>query len=406
MAVSMKVLYLSYTGLLEPLGQSQVLAYLRRLATDHAITVVSFEKPADLANEEAVAACRRDCEAHGIRWWPLTYHTRPRLPATLWDMLRLLLRSLRIRLRGDAEVIHARSYVPAFVALLVKRLTGTPFIFDMRAFWPDEMVSAGRLRADSFLYRLLKRVEHHCLLSADTVVCLTEAAAEHLCAQPEYRDVRFAVIPTCTDLDLFVPRLARPPRDDDRFVLGCIGTVTSGWFLIDWLVGFFLALRAQRPEAVLRLVTRDDPARVYAEAARRGLPREAVEVRARAHREMPGEIWGMDASVMFFTPSFSKLGSSPTRMGEVLGCGIPCVANAGVGDVERIIRRFRVGIVVSEANEAEMEAAARELLSLLADPEISGRCRRAAEEWFSLDRGVAAYRAIYDRLAPDVASEQ
>jgi hypothetical protein len=53
-----------------------------------------------------------------------------------------------------------------------------------------------------------------------------------------------------------------------------------------------------------------------------------------------------------------------------------------------------------------MAAAARELLSLLADPEISGRCRRAAAEWFSLDRGVAAYRAIYERLAPDVASER
>ena len=37
------ILYLSYTGMLEPLGQSQVLAYLERLAADRPIHLVSFE---------------------------------------------------------------------------------------------------------------------------------------------------------------------------------------------------------------------------------------------------------------------------------------------------------------------------------------------------------------------------
>lgn len=41
------VLYLSYDGILEALGQSQVLRYLERLATDHKIILISFEKPHD-----------------------------------------------------------------------------------------------------------------------------------------------------------------------------------------------------------------------------------------------------------------------------------------------------------------------------------------------------------------------
>ena len=41
-----KVLYLSYTGMTDPLGQSQVLAYLKKLSqTGHyQFTVISFEK--------------------------------------------------------------------------------------------------------------------------------------------------------------------------------------------------------------------------------------------------------------------------------------------------------------------------------------------------------------------------
>ena len=82
----MNVVYLSYTGLLEPLGQSQVLAYLRILARQHAITLITFEKPEDFADGAAVEALRADCGRAGIRWLPQRYHRRPRLIATLWDL--------------------------------------------------------------------------------------------------------------------------------------------------------------------------------------------------------------------------------------------------------------------------------------------------------------------------------
>ena len=42
----MRVLYITYDGLTDPLGQSQVLPYLLGTAEDgHEITVLSFEKP-------------------------------------------------------------------------------------------------------------------------------------------------------------------------------------------------------------------------------------------------------------------------------------------------------------------------------------------------------------------------
>ncbi len=85
----MNILYLSYTGLTEPLGVSQVLAYLKGLARDHRITLVSFEKRAELANAALIADLHKTCAAAGIRWVPLRYHHRPRLPATLWDLAAL-----------------------------------------------------------------------------------------------------------------------------------------------------------------------------------------------------------------------------------------------------------------------------------------------------------------------------
>lgn len=58
-----RVLHLSYTGMLEPLGRSQVLIYLSRLSDEYAFTLVSFEKPADLADNDAVGEFARGMRA-------------------------------------------------------------------------------------------------------------------------------------------------------------------------------------------------------------------------------------------------------------------------------------------------------------------------------------------------------
>ena len=47
------LLYLAYDGMLEPLGQSQVLAYLERLAAERPIHLLSFEKAEDWRDEAA-----------------------------------------------------------------------------------------------------------------------------------------------------------------------------------------------------------------------------------------------------------------------------------------------------------------------------------------------------------------
>jgi len=386
---------------MEPLGRSQVWAYLRHLAKNHEITLISFEKSIDLDNASEVAKLREDCSKARIQWLPQRYHHRPRLAATAWDLWSMYRQARAVCSNGAVDLIHCRSYIPAFVALRLKKELDIPFIFDMRSFWPDEMVTAGRLRAGSWLYKAIKYLEDRCILRADAVVSLTEAAVEHLRSVPAYRNVRFEVIPTCADLECFSPgEFAINERNDKSrpFVLGCVGTVNSGWFHLDWLLAFYRALRTRRPDAILRVVTRDDPALVLAEANRQGVDARNIEIYAREHRQMPDEIRQMDSAAMFFISDFSKLGSCPTRMGEILGCGIPCVANPGIGDVDRLIQRFNVGVLVTSGDGKAIDQAVDALLAALADPELPARCRHAAEEWFSLERGVASYDRLYREL--------
>lgn len=394
----MNILYLSYTGLLEPLGQSQVLAYLRGLARDHRITLITFERPESLAEPKALEAGRATCEAVGIRWLPQRYHKRPRMAAKVYDMGRFTAVALRETATGKIDLVHARSYLPAFVALAVKLLTRTPFIFDMRAFWPDEMVAAHRLRAGSLLFRLLKWAERVCIKHAAAVVSLTQAGVDYMRPRhdPTGKHVRFVVVPTCVDLDRF-----RPGSDQEGSLssVGSVGSVLSGWFRFDWLTTFLRVLSTLEPHVELRIVTREDAELIRGRLSEAGVRSERLVVYGVSAEEVPAALTHLSAAAMFFETGVAKMASCPTRMGEILACGLPVVANSGVGDVGELIHRYRVGVLVEENSERAMQLAIAELIALLRDPELSARCRSAAEDWFSLAKGTAAYEALYQQIA-------
>ena len=172
----------------------------------------------------------------------------------------------------------------------------------------------------------------------------------------------------------------------------------SGWFRIDWLSSFLRVAAQKSPNARFEITTRDDPARVRQALDLESAVAARVTVAPATPEEVPAILQRQTASVMFFTDGLAKLGSSPTRMGEILGCGIPVVANDGVGDVARIVRKYRVGVLAQSGDPAAMTGAWNALMRLLEDPALPARCRQAAEEIFSLDTGTAAYRRLYHHI--------
>jgi glycosyltransferase involved in cell wall biosynthesis len=392
------IIYLTRNGLLEPLGQSQIFPYLKVLATRVSITLISFEKPADWSDCYFRTSVEQQCQQVGIRWIPLRFRAQPRPWAPALAIPQLGLVALwQWRRRHKPGLLHARSYVPAAIALLLHRLTGVPFIFDMRALWPEELITAGHLRRGSWLHRILLWLERRCLMEASGVVSLTYAAVSHLQAMypRELDGQRVVVIPTCADLQRFQPA---PSSAHEPLLIGCIGTILSGWFLVDWLRAFFDAVDRAEPTARFDLISRDEPSAILKALNPSPAWRDRLEIKSATPSQMPAIVQRHMVSVMFFTGGLSKLGSSPTRMSEVLGCGRPVVANAGVGDVEQVISRHRVGVLARGSNAVEMDACVGELLSLLKDSQLAHRCRRTAEEFFSLEAGTAAYSKLYSKL--------
>lgn len=372
-----RVVYVSYDGAQEPLGRSQVLPYLSRLASDYEITLISFEKSRPSAS--FIEQLARD----GIDWRPLRYHNRPPVVSTAFDVLagrRALVHAAHDR---QPTIVHVRSYVPALTALLARPRTGGRLIFDIRGFWADERVEGGLWPPGGLLYRVAKRLERQFFADADAIVTLTKASVPQIRQLTGGGGVPVEVIPTCAAIELFDDR---PPRPGGSHVVWCgsIGT----WYRFDLAVP--VAAAASLPLTVIT------PQVGQARELLGGYP---AAVRAVAPNRVPGELFAGDVGLCLIASSYSKIASMPTRFAEYLAAGMPVVVTRGVGDLEELVVRHGVGVVLRGDDDAAVVSAVQELAALQADPEIAGRCRRLARTRFDVDTGSARYADLYRRLA-------
>ncbi len=405
-----RVLYISYNGMLDALGQTQVIPYLKELSrAGIQFTLLSFERPPAFTRA-GVAGClalQRELAESGIDWHWLRYHQTPSLPATSYDVWAGTRYASRLVRNKKIEMVHARSHIPATIALRLKRRFGVKMIFDVRGLMAEEYADAGHWRKDSIPYRLTKSVEGRALAAADGIVTLTERIWPVIKQWDSLRnhEVAHEVIPCCADLELFsFSQNDRSRRRDelalhDRFVLVYSGSI-DGWYLTDSMADFCVTMRKQMSNAHFLWLTPFRHERVHDLMRTRGLGESDYTVLASTPRDMPSYLSASDAGLAFIKPCFSKQASSPTKYAEYLGCGLPLVINAGVGDSDVLITREQVGALVRDFDEADYAKAAAVIAGMAAYPDqIRRRTREVAERLFDV-RGIGVER--YARLYGEV----
>jgi glycosyltransferase involved in cell wall biosynthesis len=405
----MDCLYVSHTGMTEPLGRSQVLPYLFGLARHgFEIEVLSHEPVG--TPRSAIERTRALVGEHGIGWIPLVRSSSHALGVKVLESGRALMRGLLEAIRRRPKIVHARSYVPAAVADAIATLSPrTKMLFDCRGMLGDEYVDAGWWTEDRLEYKLLKRFERRAFRRAEAIVVLTEALKRWLRtkeAVPTQTPIQ--VVPCCVDTNRFVadPVVREQARSalglGDRFTLVYSGSLGS-WYLEREMARFASRLRRLRADLVWVALTHSDPAGLRRAAREEGI--EDLVVRKATPEDMPRLLPAGDAGISFIRPCFSKMGSSPTKVAEYLAAGMPVVVNSGVGDQADLAAEKDACVVVNSHESPDLDAAARAALELGSRPY---EARAAAARGVARDRfgivevGVPRYEALYRALL-DVA---
>lgn len=404
-----RVLYISYNGMLEPLGQSQVMPYLRELSKlGVEFTLLSFERPVAFTPDgrKKCEELKRSLGEDGIDWHRLRYHKSPSLPATAFDVAHGIRYAKCLVRRKRIEIVHARSHIPATIALRLKKSLKIKMIFDVRGLLADEYVDAEHWRKNSLPYRLMKSVERSALSLADGIVTLTEKIWPFLAESDGLRNrtVAHEVVPCCADLDRF--RFRDKDREQrraelglaDRRVLIYSGSI-GGWYLTEKIADLFVSAIKQNPDWHLLWLTMGSAQLIEELMSARGITTDQYTVMAIASSEMPSYLAAGDAGVAFYKPGFSRLATSPVKLTEYISCGLPVMVNAGVGDSDDLVRREGIGAVVNEFNSDEYDVALATIESLIGNEDARRRTRAVAERLFDVRGiGVERYARLYEAV--------
>lgn len=403
-------LYLCYFGLGEPLVQTQVLPYLRELAAGGIkVSLLTFEPKRPGAGCDAEFAKQQEqLAAQGIRWFHLTYHKRPSLPATLYDVLAGARFAARMVRREGVSVLHARSHVPMAMALLAARMARAKLIFDVRGLMAEEYVDGGVWAENSAPFRAVKMVERRGLSRADAVVVLTQKMRDWLIEHKLKNAEQIEVIPCCVDFARFEMNAmssqtsgAEPsdaPAPPEGFEIVYAGSLT-GLYLVEEMGRFFMAIKARRSGAYLRILTVSSPEAGAAALKGVGLDEADFQIKAVPPADVPDYLSRARLGISFRKATFAQIASSPTKIPEYLAAGLPVVCNAGIGDMDELVERERVGVVLRDFDDESYARAAQQALKLAEDTEVRARARLAAHKYFDLKAvGGHGYLNVYRRI--------
>jgi glycosyltransferase involved in cell wall biosynthesis len=185
----------------------------------------------------------------------------------------------------------------------------------------------------------------------------------------------------------------------DKTVLLYLGKLGS-WYMAAEMVDFFAVAREAIPHLHFLILTQSDYALARQEFARRGIGEESFTLTTVAPEDVPLYLALADVGISFIRPCFSKLASSPTKIGEYLAAGLPIVTNSGIGDCDALLSERNVGALVERFTEESYRAAVAQLQTLLAQREdVRRRCQTLAEQKLSLQHvGGKRYREVYKAM--------
>lgn len=409
-----KVLFLSYDGMTDPLGQSQVIPYLGGLSRKgYQITLLSFEKPEKFSRLGNFIQTKLD--GLGIRWRPLTFHSKPRIISKWWDIQLMKREAAALHKEQRFDLIHCRSYIAADIGLDLKRRTGVKLLFDMRGFWADEKADGGNWNKESFfwkqVYAYYKKKEKELLTEADHIISLTQAAKDEMVTWSFYnKRVPITVIPCCADAELFSLTSEDQQLDSrkligipqDAFVLSYLGSVGT-WYMLEEMLHFFSHVKKKYANALFLFISNSDSRIIKDKLSDYSLKETDVRIVQVNYSDVPKYMKASDISISFIRPVYSKIASSPTKNGETLCMGIPLLANS-IGDSKEIINNCNAGLIVEEFTPFMYDQIVQKLQTLMTlnKEEI----RRKACDVYGLRVGVKKYEAVYEELLESAKSEQ
>jgi glycosyltransferase involved in cell wall biosynthesis len=359
------ILYISYDGMTDPLGQSQVLPYICGLSQKgYRYTLLSCEKPERYATHRATI--EKICLENHIDWQPIMYTKKPPVLSTIWDVITLQKKAYNLHKKMKFSLTHCRGYISSLIGLSLRRRHGVPFLFDMRGFWADERIDGEIWNIKNpfykFVYKFFKKQELSFFNDSDVTISLTQKGKEEIKSWENIKkNIDIEVIPCCADMELFDFKKINEERkqffkqkyniQQNDYILIYIGNFSTVYKFNEVLKVY----KSIRKENLKFIICSHEPIDTFNLFLSKNdlIDDNQIYYDSLNRIDIPSVLSIADYSIFFCKEGFSRKATSPTRLAEILGCGLKVIINNGIGDTKELIESNALGFVFNGFDDSE-----------------------------------------------------
>lgn len=388
-----KVIFLSYDGILEPLGYSQILSYLLPLSKKNKIFIVSFEKENDLKNKLHYLKIKTLLKKNDINWKYVKYNKnffKYLKIISIFFYLIYLIKSNKI------NIIHSRSYISGFLAYSIKKFFKIKYIFDMRGFWLEERIEWKIWTKKSFKYIFFKYFEKKIIFKSDSIVTLTSVAIELIRRKYNLKNsnIIFESIPTC--VNIINNNYNFKIKNKSNIVLAHLGAIGTRYEFKKYLkIGKKLR---SITKVYFSIFNKGEHSSILNELKNFDIEEDDYQLKYVLPYDITKNLNNVNIGVFFPVSGFYLNGYFPTKLGEFLSSGIPVITAKINKDVDSIITENKIGLVIDDVDNFLLDDLNKKLIDDLLTEETAIRCKKIAERYFDINSAVNKYNKIYNQI--------
>tara|TARA_B110000014_G_C20097674_1_gene575644 strand:+ start:656 stop:1843 length:1188 start_codon:yes stop_codon:yes gene_type:complete len=389
-----KALYFTYDGLLDPLGQSQIVPYISAIsAAGHSLTIVSYEKVE--RSKEQIKVLERKLQNIGVNWVSLEFKS-----GKFWALIRLisgvfLIRKLCSHIQPD--FIHLRGFVPAVIFQLSR--SKVPSLYDFRGFALGEWVDIGKITSSSLLYRILNGLDKKAVKSASGLVVLEQSAKRLLKETYDVPNVPLKVIRTCTDVKRYMKRKNLDNKESSTLRFVFLGGARFP-YRPDLALMLIEKLIEHGMDCNIDFINQGDRLIIEKANGLTGISKKKVRILGCEHSEIPDILATYDCGIVMVESSHWRRVCSPTKMGEYLAGGLPVISLEGIDAIDELSERTTCVATVSneELLSHFQEGRIEQLVSFIRSKGVTQKCQILALDEFDLELAGKLYVELYSEM--------
>jgi hypothetical protein len=221
---------------------------------------------------------------------------------------------------------------------------------------------------------------------------LTNHAQRIIAANQLGIERKSSVIRTCANNKYFFP-LAQNTRDD-ILKLGYLGTIDTAYNFLR-IANFFSEALKVTQKISLTILTKSNHEKIHEILSNLNINESQYSIGfTRDLIELNQEINNFDICIFYLNQNFSIKASMPTKIGEVLACGVPIACNAFNADMRSLFNSDT--ILLTDFDAKDCKPTLDKMLVLKNNMDTKANCLKAYNEYFSLEQACKEYNQIYE----------